>query len=124
MQVDIEYLWSVVLVFSGYLAMFQSEEPLILCTCDALKTVVLTIFGHFLRPDLLRGISMNYMCMIDLEKEDNYLPQESIDISIKAKQGISRNEVKFFFHPLKSHTILQTLTKMGANSRSFHFCVR
>ena len=109
MKVDIEYLLSVGLLLTGYHAMFQSEELLILCTCDALKTVVLTILGHFLKLDLLKCIFMADMCMIDLKKEGNYLSQESIDITVKPKKGISKKVIQFFFRLLKSHIILRTL---------------
>ena len=109
MKVDIEYLLSVGLLFTGYHAMFQSEELLILCTCDALKTVVLTILGDFLKPDLLKCIFTADMCMIDLKKEGNYLSQESIDITVKPKKGISKKVIQFFFCLLKSHIILRTL---------------
>ena len=73
MQVEIEFLLAVAPIFTGYLIIFQSEEPLVHCMFDSLKT------------DLLKGISVADMCRIDLESNDNYLPLEFIDISGKAQ---------------------------------------
>ena len=101
-------------LITQYLSLFQSEKPLIHCTFDTLKAIELTILVHFLKPDLLKGMSMASMCMIDLKKENNYLALWSIDtgqvISSKEKQGL--------FHPPKSHHILQALSKTRADWKS------
>ena len=68
MQVDIEYLLIVALVFTGYLIMSESEDLLIHCLYDALKAMLLTILEQFLKPDLLKGIFMADMCMMTWRK--------------------------------------------------------
>ena len=62
MQVEIEFLLGIAPIFTDYLNIFRSEEPLIYSMFDALKTIVLTISKCFLKPDLLKRISMAYMC--------------------------------------------------------------
>ena len=105
MQVEIEFLLGIAPIFTDYFAIFQSEQPLVHCMSDALKSVVLTILGRFLKPDLLKGISIADMCRTDLEKEDNYLSQLKV---CQKYPGV--------FHPLKSRLIsLQTVGKFSAN---------
>ena len=108
MQAAIEFLSGIAPIFTDYLVIFQSDEPLVHCMFDALKTMVLTILGRFLQPDLLKGIPMAVLCRIDLEKEDNYLLLESIDIDVKSKLKVCQ-KYPGVFHPLKSQLIfLQT----------------
>ena len=96
MQAAIEFLSGIAPIFTDYLVIFQSDEPLVHCMFDALKTMVLTILGRFLQPDLLKDIPMAVLCRIDLEKEDNYLLLESIDIDVKAKLKYVKNIQVFF----------------------------
>ena len=62
MQVEIEFLLGIAPIFTDYLNIFRSEEPLVYSMFDALKTMVLAILRCFLKPDLLKGISMADMC--------------------------------------------------------------
>lgn len=82
---EIEFLLGVAPVLTDYLVIFQSEEPLIHCMFDSLKTMLLKILGRFIKPDRLKGITAADMVKIELEKEDDYLPLESMDIGAKTK---------------------------------------
>ena len=57
-------LSSIAPIFTDYLHIFRSEEPLVYSMFDALKTMVVTNLRCFLKPDLLKGISMADMCRI------------------------------------------------------------
>ena len=95
MQVESAFLWGISPRFTDYLVIFQSEEPLVHCKFDALKTVVLTMLGSFLKL----AHSMAHMCRIDLKEEDRYLSLESIEISVKAKLKVCQKYAGVF-HPV------------------------
>ena len=70
---EIEFL-GVALVFTNYLLIFQSEKPMVHYMLESLRTMALTIFAHFLKPEKLKGISLADICKLELlGNDDNYI---------------------------------------------------
>ena len=69
-----------------FLKLFQAERPLAIFLYEKLKGLTVTIMEWFVKPKVLQeNLSAFKLINLDLTKEENLLPLESINVGFGAK---------------------------------------
>ena len=83
--VEMAFLESVKPLFDGFLTAFLVEGPLIHMLCPSLVNMLRQIMYRFIKPELVQGKNGTELAQTDVKKADNQLPDERLNIGVKAK---------------------------------------
>ena len=76
-----EFSLSICRDIEPFLILFQTERPVAVFLFQKLKELIVSLMERFVKPDVLQANCSGYKLLkLDLTKEDNFLPIESINV--------------------------------------------
>lgn len=86
-----EFSLSICRDIEPFLTLFQSEKPLAMFLYTKLKELITSLLERFVRSDVIESnLSAYKMINLDLNKIENLLPIESINVGVGAKSVLSK----------------------------------
>lgn len=90
-SLHIEFLLSVVRDIEPFLKVFQAERPLVVFLYSSLVDLILDLMRRFVKPQVINAnLQPSQFLKLDLRKEANLLPAESVNIGFGAKRVLKK----------------------------------
>ena len=92
--VRLHFLKSFGSLYTKFLTIIQSDQPLIYLLYDELSELIRSLMSRFVKPKLIEGMAANAFCKINLSNLDNLISLETLEVGKETKKIMLDSKLK------------------------------